>query len=206
MKISIRTLAVGSLAVVIAAGAIGFPLAGNSASKDYDIKLTPVNGTTELEAERKAGPPCSKNAKGCMMFDKGVTGMIKLHLQGTSKKSKTCDDPGVDKVITEIKLTTTGENNDKDALKGDFTKAPDPWLKNYAFIGVDLNDGVVFEGDATAGSSNPGRTLVWLVNMNNHDPSLGEKTFWYQVTATECNGGANPDKWITDPRGENKGM
>jgi hypothetical protein len=103
-------------------------------------------------------------------------------------------------VITKIELATTElkteEKNNKRA-KGDFTKEVDSWLKK-AFSSVDMQTGIIYEEEWPLGW-----TQVVVENLNSHDAKKGMKSFWYQVTVTDCVDEKNT--WITDPRGDNEG-
>jgi hypothetical protein len=209
MKVRAKVFA-GALAGVVAGVGLAAAISGSMAAgildfwftdeKLYRVKLVPqgASGGTLL-AQLDKGKKCSGDFEGCMKFPEDKVGLIKFYLPGSKKENRQCPGPGgAGKVITEIKLTTTEDGGVADGSKGDFTAAPDPWLKLDAFPNVQA-DGVVYSADTTTGQSH-----VWLTNSNSNDAALGSKVFWYQVTVTKC---SDPTvKWTTDPRGVNTGL
>ena len=130
-----------------------------------------------------------------MFFPENTVGLIKLYVQGGRNNSKTCA-TGARNVITKIELTATPGGNPN---KGDFTVFPLPdWLKDEAFPGVVLATGIVYSEPVNQASNQ-----VSLLNINANDPALGDKLFWYRVTAQNCTTPANT--WVSDPRGRNGG-
>jgi len=195
MKLLAKAITFGVAGII--AVAVGWyakvALSTGSQSKFFAVKLVPQgNAPGELRAINN-GKNCVNNwHEGCMLFEEDKIGLIKFYLPGSFNKVKDCDK--AQSVITQVKLTTTGTDS-----KGDFTVFPlDDWIKNDAFPGVDVNDGIIYQE-----TKDVARTQVWLVNMNSHPASEGHKQFWYEVTATDC---ASGETWVTDPRGENTGM
>jgi len=193
MKTPIRTALFLLFSILILAGCGLFLGSSALKSKTYGIKFTPVGNSGTLRVDT-ANKGCKANPhNGCMYFPENTVGLVKFYLPGGQNNSKTCAD-NVRSVITQVQLTTTGN-----ASKGDYTVFPlDAWIKSEAFSAVDLNTGIVYEKDVNAAANQ-----VWLLNQNANDPAAGEKTFWYKVTATDCNTPANT--WVTDPRGRNGG-
>jgi hypothetical protein len=199
-SVSIKTLGVG-LVTALVVGAFGGSLVSNITGNKfgtYPVKLTPEDdGKLVAEVEDKSKKCKNNDNAGCMRFDKDANGVVKFYLDGSKYKSKSCKNS--QEVITKIELTTTGEGN-----KGVFNDGlgwvePAVWLKENAFPSVNLETGIAYE--ATLAEA---RSLVILSNMNNHDASEGEKVFWYRVTVSACEGSEEP--WVSDPRGENKGV
>jgi len=190
-----------TLGVVIAAiaGGLGTHFViqnlGNQQSM-YPIELTPDNSSNVLEAVvTDSSKKCKQNDnKGCVQFDVDKVGMVKFYLPNSKYKTKSCKNNN--EVITKVELTTTG-SGDKGTFVGHL---PLPaWIKENAFPSVDRSTGIAYQADLQQA-----RTQVFLANMNNHDASEGTKTFWYQVTVTDCDDESK--QWVTDPRGDNKGM
>jgi hypothetical protein len=167
--------------------------------KDYDVMLTTQGPSGTLKAHLGFGQSCAVNwHEGCMNFDVNTTGVITFYLPGPQSQM-TCDDPAVNKVITKIELTDKPLQGNPTSPKGDFTGGlAGDWLKTFAFPQVDKSTGVLYLADIATGLAR-----ITLVNMNSHPAGLGEKSFWYQVTVTSCDG---KNYWVTDPRGDNKGL
>jgi len=200
-SVSIKTLGV-SLVSALVVGAFGgtmFLQATGNKFGTYPVKLTPEkNGTGLLVEVEDSSKRCKKdNHAGCMLFNEDSDGTVKFYLDGSKYKTKSCKNSN--KVITRIELTTTGNGN-----KGVFNDGlgwvkPASWLKENAFPSVDLETGIAYEA-----TLDQARSLVFLSNLNNHDASEGEKVFWYRVTVSDCGESGGP--WVSDPRGDNKGM
>lgn len=161
---------------------------------NYEVELkTKSGGILEVKKDNQ----CEKKPhKGCLLFEEDKTGVIKFYLSGSRINSKKC--PKANAVITKIELTTTVDETVGDDSKGEFSGNLDPWIKNFAFPDVNEVTGVVYEAPMAIA-----RSQAWLINLNSHDASEGEKHFWYRVTATSCD--ESPTTWVTDPRGDNKG-
>lgn len=130
---------------------------------------------------------------GCMLFEKDSVALIKFFMSGSEIENKDCSDKSTTAVITGIQLTTTGSGE-----KGDFTVLPEAWLRDEAFLALDLTNGYVFKVDKSLAT-----TQVSLLNANFNDAANPPKSFWYQVTAESCDDDKGP--WVTDPRGDNMG-
>ena len=201
-SVSIKTLGfgvVGALLVGAIAGSVFMKTSGNKFGT-YPVKLIPDKQSNELLVEvEDSNKRCKKDKHaGCMLFEEGSVGTVKFYLDGSKFKTKSCKNSN--KVITKIELTTTGAKD-----KGVFSDGlgwvqPDKWLKENAFPSVDLTTGIAYKTT----DLKQARTLVFLSNMNNHDKDEGTKEFWYRVTVSDCKEGEGP--WVSDPRGENKGM
>lgn len=141
---------------------------------------------------------CTKGVsprKGCMKFELGTYGVIVFGLLG-AQDNKKCTDNGVNWVITQVKLSDSGNlNNNKST---DFDTPVAPWVQN-SFFGVDPLTGVIYDE-----GWQDGRTSVAVINLNSHNNALGTKDLWYRVTVTNCSG-THPTN-SSDPRVENKGM
>jgi hypothetical protein len=196
MKPLAKSIAFGGAGIIaLAAGWFinDFVEDGNEVNYQVELK-TAKDGVLDV----KSNGNCKKKAhKGCLLFEEDKTGVIKFYLSGSRINAKRC--PKAEAVITKIELSTTAEGSVTDGSKGDFSPPLAAWIKNYAFADVDLYTGVVYEA-----SVNVARSQAWLINLNSHDASEGEKEFWYRVTATAC--GDSPTTWVTDPRGNNEGM
>jgi hypothetical protein len=191
----------GGAAALIAAGVFtlfwGF---SGGQLETYSVKLKPTAGGV-LEITKSNKCKQGKEHPGCLVFEEDKIGLVRFYLKGSNKhKANKCPPDGnASEVITKIQLTATGTGGDPQAVKGDFAVFPlPPWVENDAFPTVNLNTGIVYE--ATLADA---RTQAWLINMNSHDAGT-IKSFWYQVTATDCANLANT--WVTDPRGDNEGL
>lgn len=179
-----------------------------SDQKPYSVRVTPQGGG-ELSVELRKGRKCSKDKNphdGCMRVAHEETGIIRFYLPGSKRQVKTCADSGVNEVITSIRVTSEGLNDESDASKGVYVSSGlDPRLKKNAFIDMD-SDGYVYK----VNDIGKGRTQVWLINLNNHaNPRKAESEFlhfWYQVTVEGCPGKAHDGQtWTSDPRVDNEG-
>jgi len=168
----------------------------NDLVNKYSVKLVPQGTSGTLKVDSPNGSCKKGNHTGCLLFEEGKIGLIRFYLPGSKKTVKTCDN--ADRVITEIKLTTTPEGGAADAEKGVFAGNLPPWIKDNAFKQVDRLSGVIY-----AANKDTGETQVMLTNLNSHDKASGEKQFWYEVTVTDCT--APENTWVTDPRGDNLG-
>ena len=192
-------IGVGVLLAGLGAGVIGPAFLGfeNAKRIEYMVKLVPQGASGELKVDKKN--KCRKGKhKGCLLFEVDKVGLITFYLSGSRKKVKNCSN--ATEVITRIEITTTGEDNNPDASKGDFDRtSPLPlWVKTNAFTNINLKTGIVYEA-----TEKNGLTQVIRLNQNSHDQKIGERRFWYRVTATDCETPANT--WTTDPRGDNEG-
>lgn len=204
MNILAKTVVFGGFGLVAAAAgwAINVYQSTGTQSEIYSIKLVPQGSSGTLKVDKPN--QCKKNKHdGCLLFEEDMVGLMKFHLPGAKDKRQKCDK--AKNVITRIELATTvlpstptQPNTNRE--KGDFNDSPlDPWIKASAFQGVNLNTGVVYE-EALENAE----TQAWIVNMNSHKAAEGEKEFWYKVTVESCDGKSGP--WVTDPRGDNKGL
>lgn len=201
----IRALGVGAgvgvLVSVIVGGGFGFlnnPLGNNL--EVYPVKLTTASDEVlEVDVDENNKKCTNGNHPGCLLFKQDKIGTINFYVQGSKRKTKKCTDAEDNKkVITKIELTTTGAG-DKGVFKSDDGAVVlEPWLKENAFPSVDLSSGIAYR----ANPLEQARTRVFLTNMNDHDAEDGIKTFWYQVTVSDC---AGANEWVSDPRGDNKG-
>ena len=203
MRNPVKGLMIAALAAAVLTGCatqIGLTGGGNRlAAKAFSIKLVPQGNSGVLKVDT-ANKGCLNNPhNGCMRFAKDTVGLVQFYLPGSKQTSKTCDS-GAKEVITGIQLTTTELATSSGGDKGDFTVLPEQWLKDDAFLALDLSNGYAYEADV-----NNGTTQVWLLNANFNDAADGVKTFWYQVTAEACPGSNKDGPWVTDPRGENRG-
>ena len=166
----------------------------------YDIELKPKkDGTVDLPPGRNCSNTMGPK-KGCVGFEEGTYGVIIFSLGGRGRDNATCDEAGVNWVITQIRLTDT---SDPVSGKGTgFGTSLLPWLTSAVWPFKEVSSGTVYEE-----SWNTGRTTVAILNRNNN-PAATPKDFWYQVVATKC----RPEKdgthktATTDPRVENKGL
>ena len=144
-----------------------------------------------------------------MLFEKNKVGQIKFYLPGSAFELRKCSGttPKAKNVITRIELAViekeADEYYDPDGSKGDFTKTPlADWIKYDAFSAVNLANGIVYDAPWDKAASQ-----VYLENLNSHNAELGVFPFWYRVTVTSCEGGDGVhETWVTDPRGDNKGL
>jgi len=201
MNFVTKALAAGGGAVlficvgVFAPAFLGF---GSTQVETYSVKLVPqgTSGVLKVDEQNK----CNKGKHdGCMLFEVNEIGLIKFYLPGSKKQLKNCTN--ADKVITKVEVTTTGAGGDPEADKGDYdrTNLLPLWVKTDAFTSVNRTTGVVYQ----AHKKNDAFTQVILVNLNSNKAADGEKSFWYRVTATDCETPAN--QWVSDPRGDNEG-
>jgi hypothetical protein len=200
-SVSIKTLGfglVGALLVGAFGGSVFMIKSGNNFGT-YPVKLIPDDESTLLVKVEDNSKKCKQsNNAGCMLFGEDQFGTVKFYLKDSKFSTKSCKNSK--KVITKIELTTTGAG-DKGVFNGEAGWVqPAEWLKENAFPSVDLTSGIAYEAQVPE----QGRTLVFLSNMNDHDEDDGTKVFWYRVTVSECDGSEGP--WVSDPRGENKGM
>jgi hypothetical protein len=162
----------------------------------YAVELRPQGSSGKLKVVQEN--KCKKHKhEGCLLFEEDEVGFIRFYLSG-SEKMNGCNDEGTDKVITQIKLSTTGSSDDSNSVrdKGNFDVQLASWLKITAFSDVD-SEGIVYER-----SKDDAKTWVQLINWNSQKIEEGEKQFWYKVTVTSCDG---LQTWVTDPRGDNEG-
>lgn len=170
---------------------------------NYEVLLIPQGSAGSLQAHLNFGQSCSVNPHiGCMNFQAGAVGAITFRLPGP-KDRMVCNDPvnphkSAGKVITKIEVTDTADAMNP-AEKGNFSGgvAATSWLKQYAFPQADA-DGFIYKAD-----KDQGLARVTVINMNSHPAAQGDKAFWYKVTVEDCN---SKNTWVTDPRGENKGL
>lgn len=216
MNFATKVFAVGGIAILGAVvGACGNEVvtASGSQTKLYGVKLTPDGNSGVLKVKlSKNTKKCEKKAHdGCMLFEKNKVGQIKFYLPGSAFELRKCSGttPKAKNVITRIELAViekeADEYYDPDGSKGDFTKTPlAPWIKYDAFSAVILETGYVYDGPWDKAA-----TQVYLENLNSHNNAdLGELPFWYRVTVTACEAGEDGkhQTWVTDPRGDNKGL
>lgn len=175
--------------------------------KEYDILLIPQGNGGTMGVKLDFGKPCNvKQHDGCMDFDVNTVGVITLKLTGSPHRLA-CAPEGApnpqqyaSKVITKIELTSTPMEGDTTSSKGDFSGGLEDWLKQYAFLQVNQTTGVLYEVPKEQGLAR-----LTLVNLNSHPSEEGgSKSFWYRITVTDCDDESKT--WVTDPRGDNKGL
>jgi hypothetical protein len=208
MKPMTSALAIGGIGILGAlVGVFGTNVVAalGAQTKHYGIKLVPIGGAGGKLKVDKANQCANDKHEGCLVFETNKVGQIKFYLPGSQYEMKKCDGTKkrAGKVITKVELAD--ESLDDDPTKGDFG-GPFPldnWLKYDAFPAVDLDDGIVYEAPW-----NKAATQVFLENLNSHKAGDGIKSFWYRVTVTDCDEYDEGMRytWVTDPRGDNKGL
>jgi hypothetical protein len=162
---------------------------------DPQIKFSAAAGATEItvESDNQGCEGAAGTKKGCVEFPAGKFGTIQFDLNpGGSKRCS--DSPQADWVITKVELSAFG---DPTTEKGVFGGKQPGWLKN-AFLGVNRNDGVVYEATNSVAD-----TTVTLINLNNQKRG-NAKDIYYQITASNCDA-TSPTTIQIDPMVKNKG-
>jgi len=175
-------------------------LSGIAAAQEaYEVVLVPDPQGAAGQIGINRGYGCTNNPHdGCMLFPVDTSGQITFTLLGPQKNT-ICNDlrnTSARRVITSIVLSTDQDKTKPHA--GKYGHPVDPWLKQYAFASVTKSNGEIYKADVS-----DGRTSVTLTNDNKHPTTDGPKSFWYQVTVTDCNDSTK--HWTFDPRGDNEG-
>lgn len=211
MSAMTRVLGIGGIGLLGAiVGYFGSNTIANlgAQTKHYGIQLVP-QGNGELKVDNNNQCANDRNPhEGCLLFETNKVGQIKFYLPGSKFEMKKCagTEKTANNVITKVELTTAGENGNSDDVKGNYTTAfpLDDWIKYDAFPAVNLNNGVVFEAPVDKAASQ-----VFMENLNSHKASDGIKSFWYRITVTACDdpdGDNVHETWVSDPRGDNRGL
>ena len=147
------------------------PRVGNL--ENYVVEFTAAPGDTTLTVH-SSPKTCANGKKGCIDFAKGKLGTITFRFKGVQKNRDCNTIPRAHWVITKVELSDTA---DTDMYKGVFGGHQQPWLVD-AFPGVDETNGLLYESTNQLASRS-----VTFIDLNNHE---GEKTIYYQVTASNC--------------------
>ncbi|MDZ4731540.1 MAG: hypothetical protein SH820_16545 [Xanthomonadales bacterium] len=162
---------------------------------NYWVTLDPKPSPPPGELKIMKGPQgWEKDGKkdGYVGFAQGDSGAIVFALKKETSDN-TCANAGLDGdakwVITKVQLSTASDSSQTPSSeKGDFSKAPDAWLKE-AFPDVNISTGQIFPPVG----GGVGSTTVIINNANNQE---GYKFIYYQITASPCMGG---QPVMTDP-------
>ncbi len=159
--------------------------------ENYVVEFTAAPGATTLKVH-SSPKTCANGKKGCIDFAKGKLGTITFQFKGVHTDRDCNTIPRAHWVITKVELSDTGDTNTD---KGVFGGRQQPWLVD-AFPGVDETNGLLYEDTNKKASRS-----VTFIDLNNH---VGEKTIYYQVTASDC--ASDPPKTINiDPSVRNYG-
>lgn len=162
----------------------------NSKNFGVSMEAKPSQNTVKLLSKAQGWKKSGKS-EGYVGYAQGESGFTLFTIK-KEDLGATCAS-GAEWVITQMALTTQGDENSQKGTDDTFGKPQPAWLSD-AFPDVDPKTGYLLDVGIQ-----DGRTFLIVQNDNNQ---VGEKMIYYKVTLSPCDGS---DSYSTDPAWGNGG-